>query len=85
MSEERLSALLAKLKDNADLKQKLQGAADFDDPLALAKEVGFDVDKVDWLKYQTMQTSDLSDRELEGVSGGGELSFGVHCTLAWNC
>jgi len=30
MSEEQLSALLAKLKDDAGLQEKLQGAADLD-------------------------------------------------------
>ena len=50
MSEEQLSARLAKLRDNADLREKLQGAGDLDVALALAKEAGFDVSKADWLK-----------------------------------
>ena len=70
MSEEQLAALLAKLKDDAGLQEKLKGAADLDAAVALAKEAGFDVSKADWPKYQAKQTLELSDEELEGVSGG---------------
>ena len=71
MSEEQLSALLAKLKEDAGLQEKLKGAADLDAAVAVAKEAGFDVSKADWLKYQANQTLELSDEELERVSGGG--------------
>ena len=69
MSEEQLSALLAKLKDDAVLKERLKGAADLDAAVAIAKDAGFDVSKVDWLRYQAKQTLELSDEELEGVAG----------------
>ena len=70
MSEEQLSALLAKLKDDAGLREKLQGAGDLDAAVAMAKEAGFDLTKADWLKYQAKQTLELSDEELEKASGG---------------
>ena len=70
MSEEQLAALLAKLKDDVGLQEKLKGAADLDAAIALAKEAGFDVSKADWLKYQAKQTLELSDEELEQVAGG---------------
>ena len=70
MSEEQLSALLAKLKEDAGLQEKLQGAADLDAFVEMAKDAGFDVNKADWLKHQAQQTLELSDEELEGVSGG---------------
>jgi predicted ribosomally synthesized peptide with nif11-like leader len=70
MSEEQISALLANLKENAVLQEKLKGAVDLDAAVAMAKEAGFDVSKSDWLKYQTKQTLELSDEELEGVAGG---------------
>ena len=38
--------------------------------MALAKEAGFDVTKADWLKYHARETLELSDEELENVSGG---------------
>ena len=70
MSEEQVAALLAKLKDDAGLQEKLKGAADLDAAITLAKDAGFDVSKADWLKYQEKQTLELSDEELEGVAGG---------------
>jgi predicted ribosomally synthesized peptide with nif11-like leader len=71
MSEEQLSALLAKLKDDAGLREKLEGAGDLDAAVALAKEAGFDLSKADWLKYQAKQTLvELSYEELSWVAGG---------------
>ena len=70
MSEEQLAALLAKLKNDAGLQDKLKGASDLDAAVALAKEAGFDVSKQDWGKYQAKQSLDLSDAELESVAGG---------------
>ena len=70
MSEEQLAALLAKLKDDAGLQEKLKGAADLDAVLAIAKEAGFDISKAAWLRYQANQTLELSDEELEGIAGG---------------
>jgi predicted ribosomally synthesized peptide with nif11-like leader len=70
MSEEQLAALLAKLKDDAALRDKLQAAADLDAAVALAKEAGFDVSKADWLKYQANQNLELSDEDLEEMAGG---------------
>ena len=69
MSEEQLSALLAKLKEDAGLQEKFKSVADLDALVSMAKEAGFDVSKADWLKFQAQQTLELSDEELE-VSGG---------------
>ncbi len=71
MSEEQLSALLAKLMDDAGLQEKLKGAADLDAAIALAKEAGFEVSKADWLNHKQDKTIELSDEELESVTGGG--------------
>ena len=80
MSEEQLTALLAKLKDDVGLQEKLKGAADLDAVLAIAKEAGFDVSKADWLRYQANQTLELSDEvsdeELEGIAGGEAENYG---------
>jgi predicted ribosomally synthesized peptide with nif11-like leader len=70
MSEEQLAALLAKLKDDAGLQEKLKGAADLDALVAIAKKAGFDISKAAWLRYQANQTLELSDEELEAVAGG---------------
>jgi len=78
MSEDQLTALLAKLKDDAGLREKLKGAADLDAAVAMAKKTGFDVSKADWLKYQASKTLELSDDELEGVTGG-DFCGGYSC------
>ena len=74
MSEEQLSALLAKLREDKVLQEKLKCAADLDDAVAMAQEAGFDVSKDDWLRHQAIQRLELSDEELEGVAGGKETS-----------
>ncbi len=76
MSEEQLAALLAKLKDDAGLQEKLKGAADLDAVLAIAKEAGLDISKADWMRYQANQTLELFDEELKGVVGGLKDSWG---------
>ena len=70
MSEEQLAALLAKLKDDEGLQEKLKGAADLDATLAIAKEAGFDISKAAWLRYQAQQIIELSDEELLSIAGG---------------
>ena len=72
MSEEQLTALLAKLKEDEGLRERFKGAADIDAAGAIAKEAGFDVSKADWLKHQAKDSSirGLNDEELEGVAGG---------------
>jgi predicted ribosomally synthesized peptide with nif11-like leader len=84
MSEEQLSALLAKLKEDAGLQEKFKGAADLDAAVALAQEAGFDVSKADLFRFQAKQTLELSDEELEGVAGGYNTfnyEAGGNCTL----
>ena len=77
MSEEQLSALLAKLNEDAELREKLKGAADLDAAVAMVQEAGFDVSKADWLKrHQANQTLvELTDAELEEVTGGTGTAF----------
>jgi predicted ribosomally synthesized peptide with nif11-like leader len=70
MSEEQLSAFLAKLKDDVGLQEKLKGAADLDAAVVIAKEAGFDVNKAELHNHQAKQTVALSDEDLEGVAGG---------------
>jgi predicted ribosomally synthesized peptide with nif11-like leader len=71
MSEEQLSALLARLEVDAGLLEKLKDATDLDAAIALAREAGFDVSEADWLRYQEgMGEGELSDEELGSVAGG---------------
>ena len=70
MSEEQLAALLARIKEDSGLQEKLKSAVDLDAAVALAKDAGFDVSKADWLMYQAQQTLELSNEELGGVADG---------------
>jgi predicted ribosomally synthesized peptide with nif11-like leader len=70
MSEDQLLALLAKLKDDTDLRERLQSAADLDTAVTIANEAGFALSKEDWLKYQSSKTIELSDADLETTAGG---------------
>ena len=68
MSEEQLKSFLEKVKADTSLQEKLKGAADADAAFTIAKEAGFAITAED---IQSMQSStDLSDEELEGVTGG---------------
>ena len=82
MSEEQLTALIAKLKDDGGLQEKLKGAADLDAAMAMAKEAGFDISKAE-VKYQAEQNLELSDEELERVAGG-KGCFGGTCEFDSN-
>ena len=88
MSEEQLAALLAKLKNDGGLQEKLKGAAGPDAAVALAKEAGFDISKDDWLKYRLEQPFELSDEELDAVSGGqATMAYGCRRveSVNWHC
>ena len=81
MSEKQLNAFWEAVQADEGLQVKLQGAADLDAFLAIAKEAGFNISKADWLKYQAQQTLELSDEELEGAAGGssGYRGCSAHC------
>lgn len=70
MSEDQLTALLARLKEDAVLRDKLQAAGGLDAFVALAEEAGFEVSEPDWRQLQTYQYAELSDEEMEEVAGG---------------
>jgi predicted ribosomally synthesized peptide with nif11-like leader len=76
VSEEQLTAFLAALKDDAELQEKLKGAADLDAAVAMAQEAGFDVSKADWLRHQAQ----VSDEDLEDVAGANACNLnGTGC------
>ena len=69
MSEEQLKAFLEKVKADTSLQEKLNGAADADAVMEIAKDAGFSITAED---IQSMQsaTVEVSDEELEGAAGG---------------
>ena len=66
MSEEQLKSFLEKVKTDTSLQQRLKAAADADAVVSIAKEAGFSISADDLKKAQ----SEISEEELEGVSGG---------------
>ena len=78
MSEEQLKAFLEKVKADTELQEKLNGAADADALVEIAKEAGFSITAED---IQSMQsaTVELSDEELEGAAGGATKSRRYEC------
>ena len=64
MSEEQLKAFIAKAQSDPSIQEQLK--AEGADLVAIAKAAGFTIKQQDILR----QASELSDEELEGVSGG---------------
>ncbi|KZR84143.1 Nitrogen fixation protein of unknown function [Synechococcus sp. MIT S9509] len=71
MSEEQLQAFLEKAKADTTLQEKLKAAKTPDEVVSIAKEHGheFTADKI----------SQLSESELEGVSGGAASAIVGDC------
>ena len=74
MSEDQPKAFLEKLKGDTSLQEKLNAAADVNAVTVIAKEAGFSISADD---LKSAQSSDFSDKELEGVAGGGEFRMGI--------
>ena len=74
MSEEQLKAFLEKVKADTSLQEKLKAAKSPEDVVGIAKEHGheFTADKFS-------QLSQLSEEELEGVAGGGGVTWWAGC------
>ena len=68
MSEEQLKAFIAKVQADSSLQEQLK--AEGADVVAIAKAAGFSITAEDLTAYQA-DGRELSDEELEGVTGGG--------------
>ena len=68
MSEEQLKAFIAMVQTDSSLQEQLK--AEGADPVAIAKAAGFTIKLQDLHR----QASELSDEELEGVSGGTPIT-----------
>jgi len=75
VAEQDLKAFLDALAHDTALQEKLNDTKDLDAALAVAKEAGFEISKADWLLYQSKLITELSDEELEGVTGGTSILF----------
>ena len=79
MSEKQLKAFLEKVKGDSSLQEKLKAAADFDAVVSIAKKTGFMFSSDDLERAQ----SELSEEELEGISGGDDCADSS-CCGGWN-
>ena len=66
MSDDQLQAFLKQVKADVTLQEKVKAASDADAVVAIAKDAGFAI-AVSQLEANQV---DLSDEELEGLSGG---------------
>ena len=78
MSEEQLKAFLEKVKADTSLQEKLKAAVDVEAVVAIAKEAGLMISADELKKAQSDELkkaqSEISDEELESVSGGGNFT-----------
>ena len=88
MSEEQLKAFIAKAKDDQSIQERLKAAKTPDAVVAIAKAAGFVISADDLMKAQ----SKLSEKELEGVAGGGDAGVAASGLLSmlspgcgWQC
>jgi predicted ribosomally synthesized peptide with nif11-like leader len=70
MSADQLEALLARVKLDTRLQQELRAADDLQAALSVAAHAGFSVTMEELQTLQQPPTVELSDEELEGVTGG---------------
>jgi predicted ribosomally synthesized peptide with nif11-like leader len=84
MSEEQLKAFLEAVKANEGLQEQLKAAADADAVVAIAKSAGFAISAEVAEELQRAQ-AELSDEELEGVAGGGFVSFELGAGIVLYC
>ena len=68
-------AFIAKVQSDIDLLAKMNAVTDADGAIAIAKSAGFEITAGDLIRQQAKITSELSDDELEKVSGGTALNI----------
>jgi len=74
MSDDQLKVFLEAVRADAGLREQLQGAADADAVVAIAKTAGFVISAEELKKVQ----SEVSEEELQTMAGGGIWS--MDCT-----
>ena len=79
MSEEQLKAFVAKVQADPSLQEQLKAAANSDAVVAIAKDAGCSISSDDLAKAQ----SEISEEDLEGVTGGtySIIGFQTGCLI----
>lgn len=81
MSEEQLKAFQEAVKADAGLQEQLKAAADADAVVAIAKAAGFVISAEE---LKTAQ-AEISEEELEGVTGGTGFAPMFPTASPWGC
>ena len=81
MSEEQLKAFIDKVKTDTCLQEKLKTVPSSEAAVEIAKEAGFLITAEDIQSVQS-EAVELSDDELEGVSGGAGMAP-VNSQFTW--
>ena len=73
MSEEQLKAFIAKAKDDQEIREKIKAAKTSEEVVEIAKKLGYEltVDIAEVFKQSKLAVGDLTEDEIEGVTGGG--------------
>ena len=79
MSEEQLKAFIAKVQADTSLQEQLK--AEGADPVAIAKAAGFSITTEDLNTHR----QNLSEKDLEGVAGGGAPKSHYWCEDLYCC
>lgn len=70
MSKDQLKALIAKLKEDAILRENLKNCTDLESAIRMIQDLGFAISKADIIREDAEWINSLSDAELEAVAGG---------------
>ena len=88
MSEEQLKGFLEAVAADAELQEKLKAATDAEAVVAIAEAAGFVVSAEELEALVLQAQSEISEEELQGVAGGGEVAdyavvAGTGTAIAW--
>jgi predicted ribosomally synthesized peptide with nif11-like leader len=81
MSEEQFKAFQEAVQADAGLQEKLKTAGDADSVVAIAKAAGFVISAEELEAAASAQVGNLSDEDLESVTGGAALGYTNYCTV----
>ncbi len=85
MSQEQLDALLAKLKEDNTLQERLQAVNCAEEAAEIVSQAGFEVSIEELLAHRASTAGELSDAELEGVAGGSDTDCYGSCPSSAQC
>jgi predicted ribosomally synthesized peptide with nif11-like leader len=72
MNSDNINQLLDALKSDSTLKARLSAATSVEEAVAIATAAGIEISAADLLAARRIQMPELSDAELEVVSGGAD-------------